>query len=73
MPLPFSVWGVSKGFFFRGVRGVGAHMVSQLSIFTSVRPIPYVHMKNGSSSISFEKISVLDFYFIHRYIIIKCR
>ena len=27
--------------------------------------------KNGFFSISFEKISVLDSYFIHRYIIIK--
>ena len=30
-------------------------------------------MKNGFSSISFEKISILDSYFIHRYIIIKYR
>ena len=30
-----------------------------------------VRMKDGFHSISFEKISVLDLYFIHRYIIIK--
>ena len=30
-------------------------------------------LKNGFHSISFEKISVLDSNFIHRYIIIKCR
>ena len=29
--------------------------------------------KNGFHSISFENISVLDSYFVHRYIIIKCR
>ena len=29
-------------------------------------------MENGFRSISFEKISVLDSNFIHRYIIIKC-
>ena len=36
----------------------------------------YVHPvrnTNGFRSISFEKISVLDSNFIHRYIIIKCR
>ena len=30
-----------------------------------------IHTKNGFHSISFEKISVLDSYFVHRYIIIK--
>ena len=39
----------------RGV--VGAHIVSLLS----------VGKKNGFSSISFEKINVLDLYFMHRY------
>ena len=30
-------------------------------------------LKNGFCLISFEKISVMDSNFIHRYIIIKCR
>ena len=39
------------------------HILSPLSIC----------VKNGIRSISFEKISVLDSYFIHRYTIIKYR
>ena len=41
-----------------------------------VRPVPPVRPvrnTNGFRAISFEKISVLDWNFIHRYIIIKCR
>ena len=30
-------------------------------------------LKNGFCAISFERISVLDSNFVHRYIIIKCR
>ena len=44
--------------------------MSPLSVRTSVHPI---HNKNGFHLISFEKVSVLDSNFIHRYIIIKCR
>ena len=44
----------------------GGHIVSQLSIRMS-------STKNGYRSLSFEKSSVLDSYFIHRYIIIKRR
>ena len=44
--------------------GLGEHIVSLLSVLS-------IHLKNGFRSISFEKISVLDSYFIHRYIIIK--
>ena len=48
-------------------------IVSPLSVRTSVHPVRPVRNKNGFRSISFEKISVLDTNFIHRYIIIKCR
>ena len=34
---------------------------------------PFSTLKNGFRSMSFEKISVLDSYFIRRYIIIKFR
>ena len=34
---------------------------------------PFSTLKNGVCSISFEKISVLNSYFIHRYIIMKYR
>ena len=33
----------------------------------------YYLVKNGFRSLSFEKISILDSYFIHRYVIIKYR
>ena len=33
----------------------------------------YCLVKNGFHSLSFEKSSILDLYFIHRYIIIKYR
>ena len=49
---------------------MGGHIVSLLSVRTSV---PSIRNKNGFHSISFEKISLLDSYFIHRYIIIKYR
>ena len=32
----------------------------------SVYHCPYVHPVNGFSSLSFEKLSILDIYFIHR-------
>ena len=48
--------------------GGEGHIVSPLSVPQPVRPY-----KNGFRSLSFEKISVLDSYFMHRYIIIKCR
>ena len=66
MPPPFSV-------------GWGGHIVSRLSVHPSVHmkngfhSISSVHMKNGFHSISSEKISVLDSYFIQKYIIIKYR
>ena len=64
MPPPFSmgVWGL----------GVGAYSITGVHMY--VRPIlsiPYV--TNGFHSISFEKISILDSNFIHRYIVMKCR
>ena len=34
---------------------------------------PFSTLKNGFRSITFEKISVLDSYFIHKHIIIKYR
>ena len=37
----------------------------------SVKAAPYLRTKNGFCKISFEKINVLDLYFIHRYVIIK--
>ena len=46
----------------------GGHIVSPLSVCTSVLP---VCNKNGFHLISFEKIGVLDANFIHRHIIIK--
>ena len=62
--------------FSMGVGGVAEHIVSPLSVRTSVpfvRPSTPSVRKNGFRSISFEKIGVLNSYFIHRYIIIKCR
>ena len=49
--------------------GEGLHIVS-LFVCTS---IPSARNKNGFCSVSFEKISVLDSNFIHRYIIINYR
>ena len=60
MPLPFSMGGGG---------GWWMDIVSQLSVHTSV---PYI-TKMVSVWLSFEKISVSDSNFIHRYIIIKCR
>ena len=57
---PFSMWEGERAYSITAVR-------------TYVRPIRLVHNQNGFRSISFEKISVLDSNFIHRYIIIKCR
>ena len=44
-------------------------------LFLELQPFFSVEkkLKNGFCMISFEKISVLDSNFIHRYIIIKCR
>ena len=38
----------------------GGHLVSPLSVHTSVQSVPSVRNKNGFHSIAFEKISVLD-------------
>ena len=57
MPPPFSVGG-------------GAYSIALACMYVH-QSVRYVHMKNGFYSISFEKISVLDSYFIHRYKIIK--
>ena len=48
--------------------GGGGGIVLQLSVLTFGLSLG---MKNGFHSISFEKISVLDSYLIHRCIIIK--
>ena len=49
-------------------RGVGAYSI------TAVRKNVYTYVPNiGYRSLSFEKISLLDSYFIHRYIIVKYR
>ena len=51
--------------------GEGAYSIT--AVRTYVRTyIPYVP-NIGFRSLSFEKISLLDSYFIHRYIIIKYR
>ena len=42
-------------------------------ICPSVHSIHTYQVKNGFHLISFEKISISDSYFIHRYIIIKYR
>ena len=64
MPSPFSMGG-GEG---------GAYSITTVSTcFRTSAVRPYVPYKNGFCSIPFEKISVLDSYFIHRYIIIKCR
>ena len=60
MPGPFSMEWV----------GGGAYSIT--AVRTYVCPIHPVRNSNGFHSISFEKISVLDSNFIHRYIIIKC-
>ena len=49
-------------------------IVSLLSVCMSVHPsVLSLPTKNGFHSISFEKVSVLDSYFIQRYIIIEYR
>ena len=45
--------------------------VKSTNYFLSYGPLSV--LKNGFRSISFEKISVLDSNFIHRYIVIKCQ
>ena len=58
--------------FSMGVGGTYCNIVSPLSVCMSVHPsVLSLPMKNGFRSISFEKVSVLDSYFIQRYIIIK--
>ena len=47
----------------------GGHIVSPLSVRTYASYVPNI----GFRLLSFEKISLLDSYFIHRYIIIKYR
>ena len=49
----------------------GGHIVSPLSVGTSVQSVRPVHNTIGFRAISFERIGVLDY--THRYIIIKCR
>ena len=52
------------------------HIVSPLSVRRARPPVlfvPSVSMKNGFRAIAFEKINVLDSYFIHRHISIKYR
>ena len=54
----------------------GGHIVSPLSVRMYVRTARTscpICTKNGFQAISFEYISVLDSYFIHRYIIMKYR
>ena len=51
--------------------GGGAYNIT--AVLPPVRPVHPVRNTNGFQLISFEKISVLDRHFIHRYIIIKCR
>ena len=60
-------------FFMPPPVSVGVHIVSPLSVHTYVRPVRPVHNTFGFCAISFERIGVLDWNFIHRYIIIKCR
>ena len=48
-------------------------MPSPFSMWGRAYNVTAVRMKNGFYLISFEKISVLDSHFIHRYIIIKYR
>ena len=65
MPPPFSMWGVGGW--------VGAGHIVYVHMSRPVLSVPSVRNKNGFRLISFEKISVLDSNFIHRYIIIKYR
>ena len=53
---------------FNGVWEEGAGAYSTVAVHTYV---PSVCTKNGFRSVSFEMISVLDSYFIHRYIFIN--
>ena len=55
----------------RSIEGKIHKLFSELWIFFNFEK--FSALKNGFRSISFEKISVLDSIFIHRYIIIKCR
>ena len=51
----------------------GGHIISPLSVRPSVPPVSPVLNAFGFRVISFERIGLLDWNFIHRYIIIKCR
>ena len=51
-----------------GGGGIQYHPLSLRTYFSHVRPV-----QNDFLSISFEKNTVLDSYFIPRYMIIKCR
>ena len=69
MVLLFFICFYVPAIFILGVVG-GGHMVSPLSIHTSILSVQSVCNKNGFHLISFEKISVLDSDFTYRYIII---
>ena len=60
-------------FFYAPLFSMVGYIVSLLSVCPSVRPVLSIRNKNCFRSISFEKISLLNSNFIHRYIIIKCR
>ena len=65
MPLPFSVGGGGGG------GGGGAYSIT--AVRTYVHPSRPVRNTFGFHAISFERIGILDWNFIHRYIIIKYR
>ena len=58
-----------------GERGGGAYHITAVRkyIGTYVPSVSPVRDTNGFRAIFFEKIGILDWNFIHRYIIIKCR
>ena len=49
------------------------HAYSITPVCMCVCSIHTSSMENGFCSISFDKISVLDSYFIHRYVVVKYR
>ena len=62
---------VVKSFYVPAIFNGGPYSVT--SVRTYVHPVHPIRNTFGFRAISFERIGVLDWNFIHKYIIIKCR
>ena len=56
---------------FMGFMGNDKNKTQLINLLLDQRPGPFSTLKIGFRSITFEKISELDSYFIHKHIIIK--